>query len=180
MATTLLKNWFRPSLIVFTKDQPTAADAPNGSWNIGTTAGTDYIFLTDDNRSSLQVSVDRIDYKKRMINGRMRSYHVADKNNFSVSWNELPSSASYVSENRKTFNAAWASGKEILKWHDNHADSFYMMLIYDTPDPEGTGTIPLKYKVETYNVFFQDISYNITKRGTAYDHWDLSLSLVEV
>jgi hypothetical protein len=166
--------------MILSAEQPTESNAVDGSWNIGATAGTDYIFLTDDNRSDLQLSIQRIEYKKRMINGRMRSYHIADKKSFSTTWADIPSSASYVSENVKSFNPAWASGKEILSWHENHPDSFYLMLVYDTPNPEGTGTIPVKYKVETYNVFFESVTYNIKTRGPEYDHWDISVSMVEV
>ena len=183
--TVLQKSWFRPSLMIFTNAQPTASVASVGSWNIGSVAGTDYLFLTDDGRSDLQVSTERIEYKKRMINGRMRSYHVADKKSFSVSWKDLPSRSSGVSETKNNPSSAWAGGKEMLDWHETHPDSFYLMLVYDvvTPEKESTGVeanIPLKYRVETYNVFFQDLGFTITTRGSLYDHWDLNMSLVEV
>ena len=86
MAINLYKTWMRPSLMIFTDTIPNENNAIEGSWNIGDVAGTDYIFLTDDNRSDLQVSTERIEYKRRMINGRMRSYHVADKRSFSVTF----------------------------------------------------------------------------------------------
>lgn len=177
--TTIERRWFRPSLMVFTDSQPTPATASIGTWNIGSVAGTDYIFITDDGRNEIQLDCDRIEYKKRMINGRMRSYHVADKMKFSVSWDRLPSNKSYISEVKNNTAAAWAAGKELLEWYKNHNDSFYLMLVYDTPDPEGTGSIPLKYKIETYNVFFENFSYNIIQRGSLFDTWNLSLSLVE-
>jgi hypothetical protein len=178
--TTLDRSWFRPALMILTAAAPTEDNAVNGSWNIGSVAGTDYLFLSDDNRSDLQIGIQRIEYKKRMINGRMRSYHVADKKTFSVSWSDFPSSASFVSENRQNPTLAWGAGKEIVSWHEDHPDSFYLMLVYDTPNPEGTGSIPLRYKVETYNVFFESVTYNIKTRGAIHDHWDLSVSMVEV
>ena len=180
MAINLYKTWFRPSLMAFTASAPIPNNAVDGSWNISGTAGTDYIFITDDNRSDLQVSLDRIEYRKRMIDGTMRSYHVADKKLFSISWADIPSSASYVSENRTTFAPGWAGGKEILNWYENNTDSFYVLLVYDTPNPEGTGDIPVKYRVETYNVFFESFTYNVKTRGAIYDLWDMSLSLAEV
>lgn len=178
--TTLYNNWFRPSLVILTASEPIENNAVDGSWDIGSVAGTDYIFLTDDNRSDLQVGIQRIEYKKRMINGRMRSYHVADKKSFSLSWNNLPSDSSYISENRTSPTSNWGAGKDIVSWHKNHPDSFYLMLVYDSPLPEGTGTIPLKYKVEIYNVFFESVTYNIKTRGSLFDHWDVSVSMVEV
>lgn len=51
----------------------------------------EFIILSDDNRAPLQFNSVRIEKKERMINGRMRSYHVADKIDLSTSWNRLPS-----------------------------------------------------------------------------------------
>lgn len=50
-----------------------------------------FIILSDDNRQSLDFSMNRIETKERMINGRMRSYHIADKLNLNIGWNMLPS-----------------------------------------------------------------------------------------
>jgi hypothetical protein len=51
----------------------------------------EFLILSDDNRSSLQFNSLRIEKRERMINGRMRSYHVADKLELSTSWSMLPS-----------------------------------------------------------------------------------------
>jgi len=178
---TISNKWTRPSLIIFTDSEPSASVASVGVWDIGGSPGAmnGYIYLSDDNRSDLQVSIERIEYKKRMINGRMRSYHVADKRSYSVSWQALPSLNTYTSE-RPGKSVAWAAGKEMLEWYKAHPDSFWMLLVYDTPDEEGSGNIPLKYQIEKRNVFFESFSYNIVTRGTLHDHWDLSMSLVEV
>lgn len=50
-----------------------------------------FIILSDDNRDPISFSVDRLETKERMINGRMRSYHIADKLKISTSWKMLPS-----------------------------------------------------------------------------------------
>ena len=52
-----------------------------------------FIILSDDNRDAMQFSIDRLERRERMINGRMRSYHIADKLSISTSWNMLPSRA---------------------------------------------------------------------------------------
>ena len=44
-----------------------------------------FIFLSDHNRSPLDFSIERIEQRERMINGRMRSYHVDDKISISTS-----------------------------------------------------------------------------------------------
>jgi hypothetical protein len=110
----------------------------------------------------------------------MRSYHVADKRSYSLSWSEFPSSNAYVTENIKAYSAAWAAGQEILNWYNAHTESFWMLLVYDTPNREGSGNIPLRYEIEKRHVFFESFSYNVTRRGTLHDHWDISMSLVEV
>lgn len=50
-----------------------------------------FIILSDDNRSPINFGTTRIEKRERMINGRMRSYHIADKLNISLSWSMLPS-----------------------------------------------------------------------------------------
>lgn len=177
--TTLQKAWTRPALIILSSNQPQTVSATLGQYDLGTTAGTDFIYLTDDSRSDLQVSLERIEYKKRMINGRMRSYHVADKKTFSVSWKDLPSAKTELSESRFIISpSGWASSQEMLLWHTNHTDSFYLTLVYDTPT--AASETPLRYALEYYNVFFEDFSYTVTKRGPTHDLWDVSMTLVEV
>ena len=178
--TTLQKIWTRPALMIFTDLPPVPVNAISGQWNLGV-ADSEYLYLTDDSRSELQISLDRIEYKKRMINGRMRSYHVADKKTFSVSWQDLPSVRNELSEVRFNPTAianGWASSQEMLTWHKNHTDSFYLTLVYDTPT--ASSDIPLTYSLETYNVFFEDFSYVIKKRGPMHDLWNISMTLVEV
>ena len=50
-----------------------------------------FIILSDDNRSPLDFNIQRLEKRERTINGRMRSYHIADKLQLSVSWEMLPS-----------------------------------------------------------------------------------------
>lgn len=176
--TTLDSIWSRPALIIFSDAEPIPVNENAGQWNIGSASGG-FIYLTDDNRSNLQVGLERIETKKRMINGRMRSYHVADKKTFSVSWQDLPSLRNELSEVR--FSATkngWASCQEMLSWYKDHTDSFYMILVYDTPS--ASASVPLKYSLEYYNVFFEDFNYVVKKRGNKTDLWDISMSLVEV
>lgn len=50
-----------------------------------------FIILSDDNRQAIDFKPDRIEKRERMVNGRMRSYHIADKLVISTSWQMLPS-----------------------------------------------------------------------------------------
>lgn len=50
-----------------------------------------FIILSDDNRSPIDFKPTRIEKRERMINGRMRSFHIADKLTIDVSWDMLPS-----------------------------------------------------------------------------------------
>jgi hypothetical protein len=177
--TSLGRVWYRPALILFSESAPVVINDNAGTYSIGNPYA-DYITLSDDNRSDLSVSVERIEYKKRMINGRMRSYHVADKKSFDVSWTDFPSSSAIVSE-ALSGAVGIAGGKDILQWHEDHAGSFWMTLVYDTPSPDGGGSSENnRYRLEWYNVFFDSFDFNVTKRGLTYDHWNVSMSLVEV
>jgi hypothetical protein len=51
----------------------------------------DFIILSDNNRAPISSTSQRIEQRKRTINGRMRSYHIADKISINVSWDRLPS-----------------------------------------------------------------------------------------
>jgi hypothetical protein len=48
-----------------------------------------FIVLSDDNREPIQFKNERIEQRKRMVNGRMRSYFIADKLSISTSWKSL-------------------------------------------------------------------------------------------
>ena len=164
----------RPALMIFSESQPTAVNSSVGQWDLGST----FLYLTDDSRSEMQISLERIEYKKRMINGRMRSYHVADKKTFSVNWKDLPSQKNEISEIKFSgLTTGWASCQQMLDWHKDHSDSFYLTLVYDTPT---ASALPLRYRLEHYNVFFDDFSYIIKMRGSTHDLWDISMTLVEV
>jgi len=121
----------------------------------------DFIILSDDNREPVNFDPIRIEQRERMINGRMRSYHIADKMKISTSWKTLPS-RSYASfpdfnnEGRSVINDetglrvldpgtqqyvtipkqfftsdGGAGGVELLNWYENHQGSFWVYLAYD-------------------------------------------------
>lgn len=160
--------YLRPSLVIFTEDEPTSIDGTQ--WDLG----TNYIYLSDNNREDLSVGFERIEYRQRMVNGRMRSYHVADKKTFSTSWKNLPSRKNLVTEYSETRNS-FAGGQEMLKWYEDHTGDFWMILVYD----KDSEVADLKNNLEVVNVFYDSFSYNVIKRGYDTDLWDINLSLVE-
>jgi hypothetical protein len=153
-------------------DTSTAKVTNLSKWDLG----TNYLYISDNNRAELSVSFERIEYKQRMINGTMRSYHVADKKNFSTSWEKLPSRKTEVTE--YSASSKFAGGQEMLKWYEEHTGDFWMLLVYDYDSSmQKTGA---KKNVEKVNVFFNDFSYNVVDRGFDLDLWNINLSLVEV
>ena len=119
-----------------------------------------FIILTDHNRSDISVTPQRIEKRQRMINGTMRSYHIADKLNISTSWQMVPSrghkgypgfdqttglvnpdfdqkysqrtaeGSEYLQNTEYTADGG-AGGNEILKWYQDHKGPFWVFLAYD-------------------------------------------------
>lgn len=170
-AVDLSKAYLRPSLMVFSTTEPiegTGDDA--GKWDFG--SGT-VLYLTDDNRGPIQVTPERIESRRRMIDGTMRSVHVADKYSFSTSWENIPSRKLNGSDS--ITSDGFGAGIDIKDWYDSNYDSFWMLLVYDNDD---SGTVSAG--VEKYNVFFDNFDFNVVKRGQFNDLWDVSIDLVEV
>lgn len=118
-----------------------------------------FMILTDDNRESLDFKSIRIEKRERMVNGRMRSYHIADKLTLSTSWNMIPSRAfsakpAIVQSGESAAGTliniqrdgladpdplkgiqyttdGGAGGAEILDWYQNHKGPFWVFLAYD-------------------------------------------------
>lgn len=154
----------------------------------------DFVILSDDNRSELSFTVERLENRARMINGTMRSYHIADKLSISWSWDMLPSrsfnkdpnfniSGNPTASNLEQYTSDnGAGGVEILNWYETHQGPFWMFLAYDKYN-EFTSN---KYQyLSQYNqliqVYFSSFDYTVQKRGgTNFDFWNISLTLEEV
>lgn len=107
------KKYQRPQAMLWANNPGTSSGGlyiPNG-FEVGQTPAesenqnllNEFMVLSDDNRSPLQFDTLRIEKRERMINGRMRSYHVADKLTLSTSWDMLPSRSFKTKPN---FNAS--------------------------------------------------------------------------
>jgi hypothetical protein len=107
------KKYQRPQAMLWSENPGTIVDGlyvPNGlEVNSDTSSNSNlanldqFLILSDDNRSPIDFRPTRIESRKRMVNGRMRSYHIADKLTISTSWDMLPSRSHKL---RANFNQA--------------------------------------------------------------------------
>lgn len=162
-----------------------------------------FIICSDHNRGEMSISQQRIESRQRMINGTMRSYHIADKISLSVSWGRLPSrsfsrNVIFDSTGKSVMSATdqehtvdgGAGGVELLDWYENHSGPFYVYLGYDKFN---SNSFKVANNVEdesfthlgVYNdvrmMYFSNFDYSIEKRGgTNFDFWTVNVSLEEV
>ena len=197
------KKYNRPSGMLWSENSGTLQDGlyiPYG-YEIGVdpesvedqTLLDQFLFITDDNRQPLDFSEERIEKRERMINGRMRSYHIADKITLSTSWNLIPSrshpnipsfdTATGLSPYISYTTDGGAGGEDMLEWYDSHKGSFWVFLAYDrkgifseTPEPYDH----LGQYNQLIEMFISDFSYSVEKRGTKFDYWNVSITLEEV
>jgi hypothetical protein len=201
------RRYTRPQGILWSNNAGTLSNGlyvPTGVEVGASTTETDpnlldqFIILSDHNRGDMQFNTQRIEQRQRTINGRMRSYHIADKLTMSVSWNMLPSrgysglpnfnattgvSPSEGSTTEYTADGG-AGGVELLDWYETHQGPFFMYLAYDKyTNLEGqtyeyTGLNRYNQIIEVY---FADFNYSVVKRGaTNHDLWNISVTLEEV
>lgn len=175
---SLEKRWFKPTMVVFSTNEP-AYNPTDGSWDF--IDADEYIYLTDDGRAEMSVSSVRIETRERMINGTMRTWHVADKKTFSTSWTNIPSRARdedggpIISETYGNAGTHWAAGSELLDWYDSHTGGFWALMIYDRENNYDS-----IYSYDLVNVTFLEMSHSVQKRGKTSDLWNMSMSLEEV
>ncbi len=208
------KKWGRPQAMLFS-DAPGTLTEDGFYVPVGYELGSNgdiiasspedagaFLVLSDHNRKDISFKPIRIEKRERMINGRMRSYHIADKTSISTSWETLPSrgyaaypefdedgipglrTKSTVSQGMSQMYTAdgGAGGIELLDWYENHKGSFWLFLSYDRYDNfVGDEQYNQLHKYsDVIEVFFSDFSYSVEKRGYGHDFWSVSLSLEEV
>jgi len=209
------KKYQRPQALLFADNEGIKVDGfhiPEGD-EIGSLGASvdgygEFLILSDNNRSPIDFKTVRIEKRERMINGRMRSYHTADKLTLTVSWDMLPSRAfdTYagfdaegnpnmaiipeIRTNPLEFTTdGGAGGVELLDWYKNHSGSFWVYLAYDKytnfKDVFETANVDERFaNTNKYNevieMFFTDFSYSVQKRsGLNFDFWNVSLTLEE-
>jgi hypothetical protein len=203
------KTYQRPQAMLWSENSGTLIDGlyvPTGieiNANPGSETNEDlldqFLILSDDNRSALDFKPQRIETRKRMANGRMRSYHIADKLTISTSWDMLPSrsyalrpnynsetgKSPYINDNTQEYTTdGGAGGVDVLNWYENHKGSFWVYLAYDKYSVFGSNDAAYGH-LGQYNqlieMFISDFNYSVVKRGgNNYDFWNISVTLEEV
>jgi hypothetical protein len=205
------KRYQRPQAVLWSNNSGTLTSGlyvPNG-YEVGAEvpSGTDedlidqFIILSDDNRGAIDVTPTRIEKRERTINGRMRSYHIADKLTFNISWNMLPSrayfevadfnsagSSPYKNTSGEFTTDGGAGGVAILDWYQSHPGPFWMYLAYDkysnfkvNGDIVDASFGHLAQYNQIVEVYFADFNYTVVKRGGSnYDFWNINVTLEEV
>jgi hypothetical protein len=204
------KKYQRPQGMLWSENSGTLVDGvyvPNG-YEINTEFEVEpneaflnqFIILSDDNRGSIDFSIERLERRERMINGRMRSYHIADKLSIATSWEMLPSRAfaldpkfdSETGEPDLSLEAGGyfeqytsdggAGGIDLLNWYENHKGPFWVYLAYDKYNNfESSKYAHLQEYNQIVEMYIADFSYSVVKRGGSnYDFWNISVTLEEV
>lgn len=156
-----------------------------------------FLILSDHGRSEININPERIERRMRTVNGRMRSYHIADKLKLEVSWSNLPSRAyfenaefdlngvsPYKGQTGEFTADGGAGGVAMLEWYETHKGPFWAFLSYDKYSNFGTDNNAFGH-LGQYNqivqVYFADFKYSVVKRGqNNHDLWNISVSLEEV
>ena len=190
------KKYGRPQAMLFS-DNPGTLDG--GFYVPQGTEFEDFLILSDHNREKIDFRPNRIENKVRTINGRMRSYHIADKLNISVSWDMLPSRAfgatpefqssleaspgkvKTPAKNLQYTSDNGAGGVDLLNWYETYTGSFWVFLSYDKYTNLNGERDRLSEYSEVVEVFCNGFDYSIEKRGGSnHDFWNISLNLEEV
>ena len=195
------KKWGRPQAILWSENSGKLDNGfyvPNGAENgaavTGETLLDQFIVLSDHGRSAIDISNERIEKRERTVNGRSRSYHIADKAKITISWSGLPSRAfsdvpDFSAAGKQTSSGTGftvdggAGGVELLDWYEKHKGSFWMFLSYDKYNTFGNDS-NAKLHLQQYNdvmeVYISNFNYKVSKRGqNTHDFWDVTVTLEE-
>jgi hypothetical protein len=154
----------------------------------------DFIILSDHNRGPIEYTCERIENRVRTINAKMRSYHVADKLQISLSWDNLPSRAfnknpEIGSVGKPTASSlesytvdGGAGGADLLKWYSDHPGSFWMYIATDKYHNFATNEYNRMGEYsELIEVYFSSFTHSVLKRGrNTHDFWNVNITLEEV
>ena len=133
--------------------------------------------LSEHNRQPVSLNNNRIEKTKRMSNGTMRKFFVADKKAISVSWNMLPSSYTY------TIDGGYGA-IDLKNFYEGTASKASGAL-----SGQSSFDVTISYggTTQTLNMIFTSCSFEIVKRNvkeatgdTPQEFWNVSLSMEEV
>jgi len=153
---------------------------PVGSLLYVDTSTTDtptWVKLSEHNRQPLSIGQNRIQKVTRMSNGTLRKFFIADKREFSTSWNMLPSfsnmtvDAGYGAVDLKSYFES-AKGQGVFK----------IKIVYGKNQ-----TTPFADREEIFTVSFTSCSFEVIKRNVknlsadpAQEFWNVSIAMEQV
>ena len=149
---------------------------PIMEWSIDN--GSTWVQVTDHGRSELNVDVEPIETKQRMVNGTMRKFTVAKKRTFSWSWNNLP-------DKPVTFLANGTTHGNWLESFYNSTNGAFLMRLRSGSDEAlsnvvRNGTSLGEDNTRVFTVMFSEYSKSVVKRGRTFDMWNVTMSVEEV
>jgi hypothetical protein len=134
------------------------------------TAGSQYIKITDHNRSPLSINIDKIENANRTANGTMRKTVIAEKHIFELTWNDVPNHSVYTVD-------GGLGGGQIYDFYMDNPQPF-MLKITQKFDPDAAGNF------QEFLVNFSSCSFEINKRNPTptqpYMLMNVSVTLEEV
>lgn len=122
-------------------------------------------FVSDQDRSPLQISYERIGDDARTQRGFLRTYYRADKRTLSTSWSRLPGDSTL------TIDGGWGAD-DLEAFYLATPGLFTVTVTYDMVDASTPVT-------ETIDVVFEDFSKSVSDRKST-PMYQVSLSLQEV
>lgn len=147
-------------------------------FDTGTDANTPvWTKVSEHNRSSASVDIERIEKTQRMSNGSLRKIWIADKKLFSASWGMLP-----------TYNAMTIDGgmgaSEIQSFYLNKGKGAFKVKISYNGVTTRDEIISMVFTSCNFTIMKRNVRNAAPKLGVippdAQEFWDVSLSLEEV
>jgi len=128
-----------------------------------------WIKLTEHNRSEISMSIERIEQTQRMANGSLRKFFVADKKQFSVSWNMLPGTRVYTVDNQ------WGALDLIEFYNSSEGQSTFDIRLNFAK----SGTSQESSGYEQYTVSCTSFNATLIKRGEV-PFYNVSMTMEQV
>lgn len=157
--------------------RPSGVTLSSPLYNSGTA-----LTLSDHGRAPIEYTYERIENRKRMVNGTMRSYYIADKRRWAFSWDRIPSRSSGANgiggSSRYTADG-YAGANQMRDFYEAVPGSFTMKLYVDDTSV-GADLFSEANGAELdggYTVYFSDFTMTVEKRGSLFDLCSVSFSL---
>lgn len=129
----------------------------------------DWIRLSEHNRSPIEIGIERIEQSQRMANGSLRKFFVADKKQFSVSWNMLPGTRVYTVDNQ------WGALDLIEFYNSSEGQSTFDIRLNFAK----SGTSQESSGYEPYTVSCTSFNATLVKRGEV-PFYNISMTMEQV